>query len=126
MSIRRVVLGVVVVLAVGVSQVLHYSVAAQSQTVVWPADAIKWADNPGVPGAKVAVLWGDPAKGPYGALKQVPGGAGPGFVRPDSRRRRAHGDVPRHDRLSISGADAERLRLDAGEEVGAAATSPAR
>ena len=39
-----------------------------------PAASLKWADNPAVAGAKQAVLWGDPATGPYGALKQVPGG----------------------------------------------------
>jgi len=48
--------------------------SAQTKAVVWPAAAIKWTDNAAVPGAKAATLWGDPAKGAYGALKQVPAG----------------------------------------------------
>lgn len=49
--------------------------AGQGKLVVWPAESIKWADAGGVAGAKQAVLWGDPAKGGFGALKQVPAGA---------------------------------------------------
>jgi quercetin dioxygenase-like cupin family protein len=48
---------------------------AQSRLVVWPSAAIKWTDTPVVKGARLAVLWGDPAKGAYGALRQVPGGS---------------------------------------------------
>jgi len=47
---------------------------SQSKAVVWPAETLKWADTATAPGAKMAVLWGDPAKGAYGALKQIPGG----------------------------------------------------
>jgi len=49
-------------------------VSAQKKAVLWPDSSIKWTDSPAAPGAKVAVLWGDPAKGAYGALKQVPAG----------------------------------------------------
>jgi hypothetical protein len=42
--------------------------------VVRPAGDLKWIDNPAVKGAQQAVLWGDPAKGAYGALKRIPGG----------------------------------------------------
>jgi mannose-6-phosphate isomerase-like protein (cupin superfamily) len=48
--------------------------SAQTKAVVWPAGAIKWTDTAAAPGAKMAALWGDPAKGAYGALKQVPAG----------------------------------------------------
>ena len=48
--------------------------SAQTTAVVWPSAAIKWTDNAAVQGAKSATLWGDPAKGAYGALKQVPAG----------------------------------------------------
>jgi mannose-6-phosphate isomerase-like protein (cupin superfamily) len=48
-------------------------VAAQSRAVVWPTEAIKWTEA-AANGARQAVLWGDPMKGAYGALKQVPGG----------------------------------------------------
>ena len=41
---------------------------------LWPASDLKWVDNPSLKGAQQAVLWGDPAKGAYGALKKVPGG----------------------------------------------------
>jgi hypothetical protein len=60
--------------ASGIGLVAIGYVAAQSKAVIWPAQAIKWTDTAAAPGAKVAVLWGDPAKGPYGALKQVPAG----------------------------------------------------
>lgn len=42
--------------------------------VIWPAEEIKWSDNPMIKGAKVAVLWGDPKAGAYGALRRIPGG----------------------------------------------------
>ncbi len=43
--------------------------------VVWPAADLKWTDSPGVKGAKIAVLWGDPKTGAYGALKKFSGGS---------------------------------------------------
>jgi quercetin dioxygenase-like cupin family protein len=68
MRLERLLLAVVVV---GVTAV----VSAQSKAVVWPAAAIKWTDSTTAPGAKAAVLWGDPTKGAYGALKQIPAGS---------------------------------------------------
>ena len=35
---------------------------------------MNWLDNPAVKGAQQAILWGDPAKGGYGALKRIPAG----------------------------------------------------
>ena len=61
-------------LLVGVVIMMGSLTSAQSKAVLWPSAAIKWADSPAAPGAKVAVLWGDPTKGAYGALKQVPAG----------------------------------------------------
>ena len=49
------------------------------EPVVWPAAAIKWSDNPAFQGAKMAVLWGDPKKGAYGALKKIPAGTTTGM-----------------------------------------------
>jgi mannose-6-phosphate isomerase-like protein (cupin superfamily) len=46
---------------------------------VWPADEIKWTENPAVPGFSIAPLWGDPNKGAYGALKRVAGGTALGW-----------------------------------------------
>jgi quercetin dioxygenase-like cupin family protein len=60
-------------LLIGVVALLQVS-SAQTKSVIWPAATIKWVDNPTIAGAKQAVLWGDPAKGAYGALKQVPAG----------------------------------------------------
>ena len=62
------------VMLVGIVVILGAVASAQSKAVVWPADAITWTDSAVSPGAKMAVLWGDPAKGAYGALKQVPAG----------------------------------------------------
>ncbi len=56
------------------------SAAAVEAPVVAPAADLKWADlDPaGAPGVKVATLWGDIAKGPFGAIFQLPAG----FVAP--------------------------------------------
>ena len=50
------------------------------QPVLLPAAELKWADlDPaGAPGVKVASLWGDPAKGAFGAYFKLPAG----FVAP--------------------------------------------
>jgi anti-sigma factor ChrR (cupin superfamily) len=49
--------------------------AAESRLVVMPAGDIKWTDlGPGAPGVKVADLWGNRAKGAFGALFKLPAG----------------------------------------------------
>ena len=48
--------------------------APADKPILSPAADLKWVDNPAVKGAQQAVLWGDPAKGAYGALKRIPGG----------------------------------------------------
>lgn len=48
---------------------------AAAKPVVWPADQLKWVDAPGAPsGVKMAVLWGDPTKGAFGAIHKFPAG----------------------------------------------------
>jgi quercetin dioxygenase-like cupin family protein len=47
---------------------------AMANPVVWPAADLKWVDAPGVEGVKLAVLWGDPAKGPHAAFHKFPAG----------------------------------------------------
>ena len=49
---------------------------ATKSPIVWPAGDIKWTDNPAIKGAKIAVLWGDPKTGGYGALKKMTSGSG--------------------------------------------------
>ena len=48
--------------------------ASADHPIVWSASDLKWTDNPAIKGARQAVLWGDPAKEAYGALKSVPAG----------------------------------------------------
>ena len=57
--------------------------AAPSQPVFMPAGDLKWTDlDPkGAPGVKVADLWGDHAKGAFGAFLKLPAG----FVVPFTR-----------------------------------------
>ena len=79
------------VLAVSISLILTAPVLAQSpgeskanqapkarpaQPVFMPAADLKWTDlDPkGAPGVKVANLWGDHAKGAFGAVLQASGG----------------------------------------------------
>ncbi len=46
------------------------------QFIVWPAAGLKWEPLAGAPpGPMIAKLWGDPAKGAYGAILKFP----PGF-----------------------------------------------
>lgn len=45
-----------------------------NEFTVWTPDELKWVDNPDVKGGRVAVLWGDPKTGAYGALQTWPGG----------------------------------------------------
>src|SRR5258708_27242159 len=49
---------------------------AASRLVVMPAGDLKWSDlDPtGAPGVKVADLWGNHAKGPFGAFFKLPAG----------------------------------------------------
>ena len=43
--------------------------------VIWPAADQKWIDAPGAPaGVKMVTLWGDSAKGAYGAIEKFPAG----------------------------------------------------
>jgi quercetin dioxygenase-like cupin family protein len=48
--------------------------AAAAKGTLWAASDLKWVDNPSIKGAQQAVLWGDPTKGAYAALKKVPAG----------------------------------------------------
>jgi quercetin dioxygenase-like cupin family protein len=45
------------------------------KATVWPAADIKWMDMAALKGAQIAVLWGDPKTGAYGALKKLPAGS---------------------------------------------------
>jgi quercetin dioxygenase-like cupin family protein len=76
MNTRRPIgIGVVLVGLLVLALVPGWRAMAQSQLIMWPSEMMKWTAVAGVPGAQQAVLWGDPAKGAYGALKQVPPGS---------------------------------------------------
>jgi len=47
---------------------------AAPQPTLWPASELKWVDNPGVKGARHALLWGDPVKEAFGKLNRWPAG----------------------------------------------------
>jgi quercetin dioxygenase-like cupin family protein len=53
---------------------LSVGAAGGGKAVVWAAGDIKWTPSPALKGLSVAVLWGDPSKGAYGALKKVAAG----------------------------------------------------
>ena len=59
---------------VAIAALTAVAATAAEKATVASASELKWVDNPHIKGAKQAVLWGDPAKGPYGTLKSVPGG----------------------------------------------------
>ena len=50
--------------------------AGQNRPIFMPAGDVKWTDlDPnGAPGVKIAALWGDPAKGAFGAFLKLPAG----------------------------------------------------
>ena len=58
----------------------HAESVPANALVVMPTAELKWTDlDPkGAPGVRVATLWGDVAKGPFGALFELP----PGFEAP--------------------------------------------
>jgi hypothetical protein len=62
------------VFALIVGFALSGAALAGEKGVASAASELKWAENPGMKGAAQALLWGDPAKGAYGAFKKVPGG----------------------------------------------------
>jgi quercetin dioxygenase-like cupin family protein len=71
----------VCVVSVLVGVVMGAAVLARAQGakpaakgIAMAASELKWVDNPSIKGAQQAVLWGDPSKGAYGALKKVTGG----------------------------------------------------
>jgi quercetin dioxygenase-like cupin family protein len=66
---------------VGLIATLTLTAAGGAKATVWAADEIKWTANPALPGMSIAPLWGDPAKGAYGALKRVAGGTEFGWHR---------------------------------------------
>ena len=43
------------------------------EDMVWPAESVKWEPGP-LPGTKVAKLWGDWMKGPYGVMVKFDAG----------------------------------------------------
>ena len=47
---------------------------AESRLLVMPTDDVKWTDLSGAPGVKVADLWGNHAKGAFGAFFKFPAG----------------------------------------------------
>jgi len=75
--------GIVLVLLVGVAPAIFAAEvpmkpkpkahAAAAKPIIWPTDQLKWTDA-GVPGVKIAVLWGDPDKGAFGAIHKFPAG----------------------------------------------------
>ena len=52
--------------------------AKQGVAILTPATDIKWADVPGFPGVQMAVVQGDPAKGPHHSMLKFK----PGFEAP--------------------------------------------
>ena len=48
--------------------------AAGAKPVIWPADQLKWVDAPQANGVKIAVLWGNPDTGAFGAIHKFPAG----------------------------------------------------
>ena len=70
-------LAFVSIVAFAVAATAGMALAAE-KAVVTSASELKWVDSP-MKGAKQAVLWGNPAKGPYGTLKSLPGGTALGL-----------------------------------------------
>jgi hypothetical protein len=71
MLVKKLVLGAVMVSGMALA---YAAGAANKKEAMIDASAIQWQDYaPGVP-LKVAVLWGDRAKGEYGMLLKMPAG----------------------------------------------------
>jgi hypothetical protein len=59
---------------IGLIGAVTLSAGGDKKAVVWPAGDVKWVESPATKGLSVAVLWGDPSTGAYGALKKVAAG----------------------------------------------------
>jgi quercetin dioxygenase-like cupin family protein len=64
---------------IGLIAAVTLSAAGDKKPVVWSARDLKWVENPAMKGLWAATLWGDPAKGAYGAVKKIPGGTDLGW-----------------------------------------------
>ena len=80
---------------------------AAGKAVLWAAEDLKWVDVPDTP-VKRAVLWGDPAKGPHGALLKFPAG----FEAP------LHHHTADHHAVVISGTAILTPEGEAGKRLG--------
>jgi anti-sigma factor ChrR (cupin superfamily) len=76
LSISLVLVSSVLVQPSGGARATQAATAGPAQPVFLPAGDVKWADlDPtGAPGVKIADLWGDHAKGAYGAFLKLPAG----------------------------------------------------
>lgn len=77
---RPKLVGVLFVLATACVAQVANGAAGEGTPIVVPSSDLEWTDlDPvGAPGVKVATLWGDLAKGPFGAFFKLP----PGFAAP--------------------------------------------
>lgn len=46
----------------------------KKEPILWAASDLKWTEDGGIPGARTAVLWGDPAQEGYGKVNRWPAG----------------------------------------------------
>jgi len=51
--------------------------ATSNTPKLWPADDMKWEEDPRLPGVKTVLLWGDPQTGEHGMLRKFPAGFAP-------------------------------------------------
>lgn len=109
---KTLALVVVVLLALGsVGAVLAQGASASPKPTephLWAPADLTWTEDPEMHGAKMAVLWGDPAKGAYGALNRWPSGT----VVP------LHWHTHANDGVVVSGTLVIKLEGSAPKELG--------
>lgn len=99
-------------IALSLSNAAHAEAAkgkapAAGKAVLWAAGDVKWVDVPNFP-VKMAVLWGDPAKGPHGAFHKFPAG----FEAP------LHHHTANHHVVVVSGTMTLTPEGEAGKKLG--------
>jgi anti-sigma factor ChrR (cupin superfamily) len=78
--------------------------------VAMAADQMKWVPNPDAPGVMTAVAWGDPAKGPHGALHKFVAG----FTAPLHTHSSSNRIVVISGTMSCTGEDGKEMKFTAG------------
>lgn len=103
----RLVLAALIGLA---TPIAAWCAAAPAKPVTLTPDQLKWVPNPAATGVMMATVWGDPAKGPFGAFNKFV----PGFTAPLHTHTANLRIVVISGTMAMAGADGKEMKLPPG------------